>query len=492
MMVKLYLKLLLRCSNNRYMKILWTDKSASEATKGHVFSSWEAGRVVIDSRQVREGDLFVAIRGEHQDGHAYVLQALAKGAVAAVVSYIPQGVADKSRLLIVRDTMKALEDLAIYARNRSLARIVGVTGSIGKTSTKDALALVLSAQGKTHITVGNLNNHFGVPLTLANLPRHAKYAVVEMGMNHAGEIRALTKMVRPHVAMITSIQPAHLEFFASVEAISDAKMEIAEGLEPNGTLILPADSPYIGRMRTRAAQLEIHKVRSFGESVNAEYRMQMYRLHRGHSEVSALVKHKPYIYQLKAIGYHWASLTLGVIAVADALSCDLVKVAQAIKYFQEPEGRGRIHKLPSPRGGMLRIIDDSYNASPVAMQAALLKLRDVYDMNQERGRMIAVLGDMLELGADAAAQHVQLVDVLLAYGMHQVFLTGSLMRHLYEALPEEMEKFWAPDALSLLPMLKSRLREDDCVLIKGSHGSHVYQLAGALLTSKQEVISDAL
>ena len=492
MMVKLYLKLLRRCSNNRYMKIIWTDKTAAEATHGHVFGAWAVGRVVIDSRQVREGDLFVAIRGEHQDGHIYVQQALAKGAAAAMVSYIPQGVHDQSRLLIVRDTMKALEDLAVFSRARSYARVIGVTGSIGKTSTKDALALVLSAQGKTHVTAGNYNNHFGVPLTLANLPMHAKYAVIEMGMNHAGEIRALTKMVRPHIAIITGVQPAHMEFFASVEAIADAKMEIAEGLEDNGVLILPADSSFIHRMRSRAVQLGIHKIRSFGESTNAEYRMQMYRLQRGMSEVSALVKHKPYAYQLKAIGYHWAALTLGVVAVADALNCDLAKVTLAIKHFQEPEGRGRTHKIASPRGGFMRIIDDSYNASPVAMMAALLKLRDVYDMNQERGRMIAVLGDMLELGEDAVQRHVELREAIQAYGIHQVFLSGELMQHLYHALPDDMEKHWAPDALMLLSMLKSRLREDDCVLIKGSHGSHMYQLASALLTSKQEVDSDAV
>jgi UDP-N-acetylmuramoyl-tripeptide--D-alanyl-D-alanine ligase len=465
------------------MKILWTHNTVVEATKGQAFGEWAAARVVIDSRQVREGDLFVAIKGEHVDGHQFVLQAMARGAVAAIVSEIPSDVPEKHKLLLVRDTMQALVDLGLFARSRTYARVIGVTGSVGKTSTKDALALVLSSLGKTHLTHGNLNNHIGVPLTLANLPMHAKYAIIEMGMNHAGEIRALTRMVRPHIAMITSVQAAHMEFFPSVEAIADAKMEIAEGLEPNGVLILPADSTYISRMRAQAYALGIHKVRSFGESKDAEYRLQMYRLHQGMSEVSALVRQKPYIYQFKAIGYHWASLTLGVIAVVDALHCDLAKAALAIHLFEEPKGRGALQKVPHGYG-MIRVIDDSYNASPVSMHAALLKLRDIYDMHHERGRMVAVLGDMLELGHDAPALHAALADIISAFGIEHVFLAGALMKHLYDALPDAVHKYWAPDVISLHPALNSYLLEDDCVLIKGSHGSHMYQLADAILTSK--------
>lgn len=473
------------------MKILWTDKTAALATAGHVNGTWAVGRVVIDSREVRAGDLFVAIKGEKHDGHVFVAQALAKGAAAAMVTYVPDGVTDISRLIIVRDTMKGLEDLAVYARARTHARVIGITGSIGKTSTKEALALALIVAGKVHVTSGNLNNHIGVPLTLANLPEHAKYAIIEMGMNHAGEIRALTKLVRPHIALITSIHAAHMEFFASVEAIADAKMEIAEGLEEGGALVLPADSPYFNRMKQKAHHLGVSKILSFGESTHADYRMQMYRLQHGMSEVSALLKQKPFVYQFKAIGYHWASLTLGVMAIADILYCDMVKIVKSIRHFQEPQGRGRLHKVSFARGHIC-VIDDSYNASPTAMQAALLKLRDIYDMNQERGRMIAVLGDMLELGDEAVSAHIQLKDILVNFGVHQVFMAGSLMKHLYDALPDSVEKFWCPDVFSLMPVIKSHLREEDCMLIKGSHGSQMYQLANVFLTSKQGMVSDAI
>ncbi len=474
------------------MKVLWTDKHIAEATGGVVYSSWQVGRVVIDSRHVQEGDLFVAVKGEHHDGHAYVAQAFERGAAAAVIQYMPPHVQDTSRLVTVPDTLKALEDIARYARARSRARVIAVTGSVGKTGTKDGLAIMLAGMGKIHVTAGNLNNHIGVPLTLANLPEHTNYAVIEMGMNHAGEIRTLTKMVRPHVAVITSVQPAHMEFFDSVEAVADAKMEIAEGLVEHGALILPADSAYYSRMKSRAAELGIERVYSFGEEGHADFRLMMYRLQHGASEVHAMLRGRPFAYRFGAIGYHWGIASLAMMGVIDVLGADLKKAEMALPYFREPIGRGRISKVTLPQAGICTMIDDSYNASPAAMRAAFIKLRDVYDMNGAQGRMVAVLGDMLELGVDADKCHQEIADDILGRGVHVALLAGKHMKSLYDILPREVEKYWAVDAASLLPLVRLHLADGDTVLIKGSHGSHMYELATALSNPIKEVVSDAV
>lgn len=474
------------------MKVLWTDKHIAEATGGHVYSSWVVGRVVIDSRQVQEGDLFIAIKGEHHDGHAYVAQAFEKGAAAAVVQYMPPNVSDSSKLVSVADTTKALVDIARFARDRSRARVVAVTGSVGKTGAKDGLAIVLAGMGKIHMTAGNLNNHFGVPLTLANLPDNANYAVIEMGMNHAGEIRELTKLARPHVAVITAVQPAHMEFFDSVEAVADAKIEIAEGLVEHGALVLPADSPFCGRMKARAAELGIERVFTFGEAAGADYRLMMYRIQHQASEVHAMMRDVPFSFRLGAIGYHWGVASLAIMAAVNILGGDLKKAAQAIAYVKEPAGRGRISTVKLPAGGSIVVIDDSYNASPAAMSAAFAKLRDVFDMNGAEGRMVAILGDMLELGDESVERHKVVADDVLGRGVEVVFCAGSLMRHLHDALPQTMEKFWAADAPSLWGMVRSRLRDGDTVLIKGSHGSKIYELAHHVLNLEKEVMSDAV
>jgi UDP-N-acetylmuramoyl-tripeptide--D-alanyl-D-alanine ligase len=476
------------------MRVLWTDAQLREATGGITYSTWQAGRVVIDSRTVQEGDLFVAIRGQHRDGHAYVAQALAKGAAAAIIQYMPPDVESTAKLVTVPDTTKALWDLAIHARARCHAKVIAITGSVGKTGTKDGLAVVLAGLGKIHVTTGNLNNHYGVPLTLANMPENTQYAIIEMGMNHAGEIRALTKLVRPHVAVITAIQPAHMEFFDSVEQVSDAKVEIAEGLEPYGTLLLPADSNYFSRMKQRAHDVGVEKILGFGEAADADYRLMMYRIRKGASEVHAMVAGRPVSFKLGAIGYHWGVLSLAIAAVVDVLRGDWNKAVLAFPYVREPAGRGRLSQLSLAGQRTVMLVDDSYNASPAAMRAGFAKLRDVFDMMGAQGRMVAVLGDMLELGADGPAQHVDLAEQLVGKEVELVVCVGALMRHLYDALPADgaLQKLWVADAKAALPLLLRELADGDTVLVKGSHGSHLYQLVEALCAQAQEKVADAV
>lgn len=452
------------------MKPLWDAKTSAQATSGQALGSWQAARVEIDSRKIQAGDLFVALNGERFDGHEFVAQALEKGAVAAVVSKPVLGI-DPAQLLTVPDTQKALEDLGIYNRKRSQAKIVGVTGSVGKTSSKEMLKLALAAHGKTYATAGNYNNHIGTPLNLANLPADAQFGVFEMGMNHAGEISHLTRMVCPQVAIITAVEAVHLEFFDSIEGIARAKAEIFQGVPPGGSAVLPADSPFLPLLKEEAVRSGINRFCMFGKAI-ADCRMVSYKPVASGCKVTSTIAGKKLSYTLNALGEQWALLSVVTLAACHMLGLDVEKTATAIASFSEPEGRGRISQLPN--GAFL--IDDSYNASPASMRSAFAKLSEV----KAQGRKFAVLGDMLELGPEARDMHEALLLSLEYKNIDQVFTAGSLMKYLHDALPSAMRGAHMAHAMELLPALKKTLRAGDVVLVKGSHGSHMHALAAAL------------
>jgi len=466
------------------MNALWTSAEAAAATSGRNSRDWSAQGVSIDSRSLARGDLFVAIKGIKSDGHDFVADALGKGAAAAAVSRALKRIPADAPLLLVADTQKALEDLGRAARARSQATVIGVTGSVGKTGTKEALRHALERQGPTVASLGSLNNHWGVPLSLARMPRDAKYGVFEMGMNHAGEIDALTQLVRPDVALITTVEPAHLGFFPSVEAIADAKAEIFNGMGGRGAAVLNRDNPYYDRLAARAAAAGIARIVSFGAHEESSVRLVDCELHGCASSVTVSALGEVFDYSVALPGRHWVMNSLAVLAAVQAAGGDVVAAAAAMATLEPMAGRGRRFKIQVP-GGEAVLIDESYNASPASMRAAIAVLAAMKPQNG--GRRIAVLGDMLELGADAARLHAELAQALDAAGVDLVFASGPEMRALYDALPARRRGGHAENAAETATMTAARLKPGDVVMVKGSHGSRMHEVAARLAAAKPAV-----
>ncbi len=459
------------------MTVLWTAAEAARTTGGRVAAGWGAYGVSIDSRTVTAGDLFVALRGPNHDGHDFVAAALARGAAAAVVAGVPDGVIPPERLLVVEDTRNALEALARRARARSAARVVAVTGSVGKTGTKEMLKEVLARQGPTHATQGNLNNHWGVPLTLARMPAASVFVVLEMGMNHAGELAILSRLARPDVAVITAVAPAHLEFFTSVAAIADAKAEIFAGMNRDGIAILNRDTPHFDRLARHALGAGITRIYGFGSYPDAEFRLCNCAIIDDGTMVEANVLEQAVAYGLGMHGHHWALNSLAVLAAVEAVGGRIGPAIDALTAVHPPAGRGS-HERLALRQGSIEIIDESYNASPVAMMAALAVLGAVQP--GPGGRRIAVLGDMLELGTASTALHVSLARPILDHRIDLVFTAGSLMAHLHEALPPAQRGGHTVSAALLAAPVTDAIRPGDVVLVKGSAGSRTSLIVTAL------------
>lgn len=462
------------------MNLLWNDMAAAEATGGEARGHWHASRVEIDSRKVQLGDLFIAICGERVDGHHYVADALSRGAVAAVVSHIPEGLPRTAPLLVVKDTLEALVAMGRYRRAASKAKIVGVTGSVGKTSTKEMLKLALSAHGKTYATTGNFNNHIGTPLNLANFPADAAFGVFEMGMNHAGEIRHLVEMVRPHVAVITNIEAVHLEFFKDIKGIADAKAEIFERMEAPAVAVLNADNEFCDYLKDKAHASHVSDILTFGEIPTADAVLVSYTPTEKGAEVVAAVGAETLSFTLGATGRHFAKTALAALCVAKACGLPLPKTAAVLADYAEAKGRGVVLPL-KVEGGTAWLIDDSYNASPASMKAAIAKAAEVWEMKGKKGRKIAALGNMLELGADAPQLHAGLSEALVAQKFDQLYTAGALMQHLYNNVPASMRGAQMMEAAQLLPLLQKALKADDVLLIKGSNGSKMHAVAAALV-----------
>jgi len=436
----------------------------------------------VDSRTVAPGDLFVALAGPNFDGHNFVADALKKGAAAAVVARPSNGLGEKAPLLLVSDTLKALERLGRASRARAQASIGANTGSVGKTGTKEALKRALEPQGLAFATSGSLNNQWGVPLSLARMPPESAYGIFELGMNHVGEVEPLSLMVRPDVAIITTVEPVHLGFFASVEAIADAKAEIFAGVEPRGAAILNRDNPHYERLAAAARTRGISRILSFGADEAASVRLIDCHLHANASAVTAAVMGEAIDYSISLPGRHWVMNSLAVLAAVKALGADVGAAAGAMATLTALDGRGKRHRIVL-RGGPIELIDESYNASPASMRAAFAVLGGV---EPGRGaRRIAVLGDMLELGADSRRLHSELAGPLTAAGVALVFTLGDEMRALDDALPAKRRGGHASTVAELDALLRKNLKPGDVVTVKGSHGSHIYELVARLLAPER-------
>jgi UDP-N-acetylmuramoyl-tripeptide--D-alanyl-D-alanine ligase len=433
--------------------------------------------ISIDSRTIEKGDAFFAL-ADARDGHDFVEAALKAGGALAVVAedrraQFPAG----APLLVVKDVLDAMRDLARASRQRMQAKVIGVTGSVGKTSTKEALRLALSRDGKTHASAASYNNHWGVPLSLARCPQDTRYAVFEMGMNHAGEIEPLSKLVRPHVAIITTVEPVHLEYFKSVAAIADAKAEIFAGLEPGGAALLNRDNDQFARLKKRADDMEVGRVVSFGEHRDADIRLVKYALQPDGSTVHANVLGADVNFRLGAPGRHLIGNSLAVLGACALAGADLALAALALAELRPAPGRGTRIALTTPEGEAL-LIDESYNANPASMRAALALLGQA--PRGARGRRIAVLGDMLELGDRAAAMHRDLAEPVVENNVDLVFCSGPAMHKLWEALPSERRGGYSEDSKGLEPLVVEAVRGGDAIMVKGSFGSKMGPIVKAL------------
>lgn len=460
--------------------IIWTAQAAAAATGGQKRGDWAASGVSIDSRHIQPGDLFVALVGENNDGHDYVAQALSSGAVAAIVSRdVPVNSSAEQTLLRVPDTYKALWAMAAAARDRSRAKIVAITGSVGKTGTKSMVARGLSACGNVHASRASHNNAYGVPLSLAALPQDADFGVFEIGMNHPDEIRPLTKLVKPHVAVITNVAATHLGHFADLEEIADAKAEILEGLADDGTAILNQDNPYFARLRAAAMHNGARHLISFGESSDSDIRLMDVASRSWGMQVTAQSFGQTLMYRLSLHGDHWAFNSLIVAAVAHALGRDEALATRALNGMSAPTGRGARHAI-SCRDGDALLIDDSYNASPASMSAAL-KVLAIAPVGPE-GRRIAVLGDMLELGPDEASFHAALAPDIIRAAVDRVFLAGPHMEHLKAKIARICAVTHADRVETLIDEIVAEVSGGDAVLVKGSLGSRMGLVVDRLLS----------
>jgi UDP-N-acetylmuramoyl-tripeptide--D-alanyl-D-alanine ligase len=450
---------------------LWTSAEIEAATGGWLEGpAFAAMGVSIDSRSVEPGDLFVALAGA-RDGHAFIDGAIGHGAAGALATQAGSG-----PRVLVGDTLAALAAMGEAARDRAAgARRGAVTGSVGKTSLTQAIKLGLELAGPAHGSVKSYNNHIGVPLTLARMPRETRRAVFEIGMNHADEIAPLSRMVRPHAAVITTVGPVHTENFPDGEAgVARAKAEVFAGLEPGGCAILNADNRWFGLLREAAAQAEAH-VASFGAAEGCAARLTGFRAIAGGSEVSALLHGRPLTFPIRQTGVHWGLNSLAVLLMLESLHVDVDVSLAALAAFEPLAGRGAERTVAAPDGPFV-LIDDSYNANPVSLQAALNTL----GARPAQGRRIAVLTDMLELGPDTERFHAEGADMAVDAGVDLVFAAGPLMKFLWDALPPTRRGGYAQTAGALAPQVVEAVRPGDVVMVKGSNGSKASVVAQAL------------
>ena len=459
---------------------LWTAKELVAATGGTLLGEVRLplNGVTIDSRNVAPGDIFVAIRGDRHDGHDFAANALKAGAGLAVVSRVTDDMRAAGPVLVVaEDPLRGLENIGRAARARSRARIIGITGSVGKTSTKEMLRVALSVSGMTHASAASFNNHWGVPLTLARMARDAAFGVFEIGMNHAGEITPLTGMVRPHLAIVTTVAESHLGHFRSLDEIADAKAEIFSGVVAGGHAVINRDTPYFDRLSGAARAAGINSIISFGRSAEADVRIERLVLHPDCCCVTANVLGEMLIYKLGLPGEHMAVNSLAVLAAVKLLGVDLARGALALAVAEPAKGRGVRERLAAP-GGDILLIDESYNANPASMRAALALLAAARP--GKGGRRIAVLGDMLELGDQAAALHAGLAPPMDEAHVDILYAVGPLMANLWSRVPAARRGAHAGTSDMLRDALLASLRAGDVVMIKGSLGSRMGPLADAM------------
>ncbi len=450
---------------------LWTSQDAALATGGHATQPWQADGVSIDTRTLQVGDLFVALKAA-RDGHEFVAQALANGAAAALVDHHPDGVDDDAPMLIVPDVQAALEDLGRAGRARSQARVIAVTGSVGKTSTKEMLRDILHDQGKTHASVASYNNHWGVPLTLARMPADTDYAIIEIGMNHPGEIAPLSCIARPHVAMVTTVAAAHLAAFDSVEQIALEKASIIDGLEPGGVGVFNADIP------TAAVLFDYAKTRgvavhSFGEA--SDFATLLNISVTGNATTAAVrVGAQDHVLDIQSAGKHFAMNALGALVCATCAGADTARSARNVSNWTPVVGRGAREHITLAQGS-IDLIDDAYNANPTSLRAAVAVLAGATAQ-----RRIAILGDMRELGPTEIMRHAEIATWSELDTVDQIHTVGTLMHTLHLALPHQKRGHHCDTADDMAAIVSDLIRAGDCVLLKASLSIGMRKVVDAL------------
>ena len=464
------------------MSLLWTSDAMVEAMNGRPVGKLPEGitGISIDTRTLQTGEAFFAIKGDALDGHDYATAAVAAGAALLVVAEakLPALGKLKAPMIVVDDVLAAMTRLGIASRERSHAQIIAVTGSVGKTTTKEALRHVLAKAGKVHASVASFNNHWGVPLTLARMPADTDYGVFEIGMNHADEIRPLVKMVRPHVALITLIAAAHLGHFKNLQEIAIAKAEIFEGVVPGGYALLNRDDKHFKLLEKMALDTGVEHVKSFGENTRADYRLIKLKLHDECSCLTARLAGEEAVVKIGAPGRHIVQNVLAVLGATHLTGADMTKVTLALASLRPESGRGARHILEIANG-TFTLIDESYNANPASMRAAIELLAAATP--QGKGRRIAVLGDMLELGKQAPKLHAELSSVILANPINMVFLGGPEMAALKSAMPVEFHAEYRQTVDELQPQLLNTIRAGDVIMIKSSKGTGFAQIVKTLL-----------
>ncbi|MBX9620810.1 MAG: UDP-N-acetylmuramoyl-tripeptide--D-alanyl-D-alanine ligase [Alphaproteobacteria bacterium] len=453
------------------VRILWNSQDIDKITGGESTVPWVCSGISIDTRTLAKGDLFVALKGEKGEGELFLENAYEKGAVAALASHVSKVPLPQ---LVVKDTLRALEKLGIAARERSNAKRIAITGSVGKTSTKDMLKVILKDQGLTHGSVSSYNNHWGVPLTLARMPEKTEFGIFEVGMNHPGEIRPLTHMIKPHIAIITTVVEAHAEFFTTEEDIARAKAEIFEAMEKGAPVLLNADNAHYSLLSRLALEKGL-KVYSFGQSKEADFRLLSWEGKEEESQIMVEIQGETLSYSLPVPGLHWALNSLAALGGVSLAGADVKKAAYSLAILKPPSGRGQWYK------GDFTVIDESYNANPTSMKAALTVLG-----KSGQGRKIAVIGDMRELGSLSKQRHEELLECLLENKIDLVFCCGPYMASLFASLPHSLRGGYAPTSLELMPLVLKEVQSGDIVSVKASLGTRVKPIVEALLVLQEK------
>ena len=452
---------------------LWLSKDIAKATNGDAKSDFAVEGLSIDTRTLQKNDLFVALK-DVRDGHDYIEQALNAGAAGVVAEKI---IGDAPTVLVT-DTRRALEDLGLAGRERSKALRIAVTGSVGKTSVKEALATMFEAFGKTHKSQKSFNNHLGAPITLATMPQETKFGIFELGMNHSGELTELSRQVRPQIALIMNVHGAHLANFENVEGIARAKAEIVKGLESNGTLILNGDNPHTPFIKSLA---EGRNILTFGSNADNDVVIVSTNSHPAGGNVRLRVGFQQIDVTLSVPGEHWFSNAAACICVAKAANIDLRKAAMGLRKVGVPQGRGDVHEL-SLGGSTFMLIDESYNANPTSMRAAFSAAA------LKTGRKIAILGDMAELGADELKFHAELASPLKEADFKRVIVKGEAMRALRGALPQSLRAAWTDTIDEAFDALKQEIQDGDIVLVKGSNSTQLGKLVERLKEGRENAL----
>ena len=453
--------------------MLWLSKDVETATGGYAVTNWFATGISIDTRTIQVGELFVALK-DQRDGHDFVATALANGACAALVSRVPDGIDKNAPLLIVSDVLAALLDMAQFARARTKAVVIGVTGSVGKTSTKEMLKTILSMSGKVHVAEKSFNNHWGVPLTLARMPMDVDFAVIEIGMNNPGEIRPLAKLANLDVAIVLNVSAVHLKSFKNVNEIAYAKSEIFENLSSKATAIVNNDLPLTSVMMKIIKKVDA-KVITFGHAINSDYRLIETTRQDEKTISHVMINGVNTTFNFHAEGNHFAMNALAAIAAAQVAGASLSKIIQALSDWKAPAGRGE-RQLIKFSSGCIELIDESYNANPASMAAAL----EVLANSETLGSKIAVLGEMGELGSEELSYHVKLASLDVITHIDIFHLVGPMMQSMYEALPIKKRGLWVETTDELVLQIRSLLSVNDIVMVKGSNYTRFSKIVEAI------------